>query len=447
MTTTTDARVLDLPLDHVHAAPDNVRSDLGPDDELDQLTASIAEVGVLQPIDVIVHPELGVGDYLVVFGHRRRAASIRAGKTKIPGIVREYQPAQVLVARLIENLHRADLAPLDEARAYLKLKQDHGLAQAEIAQRVGRSEAHVSKRLSLLLLPEPIQDAVDRGRITVTTALGATALAKDQDAMAAVVATVTETDELGIDELNAVVAASVHHQLQLRERAARRQELVDKWEAKGVTILDNPSVAYRHTRAGEKPTHVYVSPHGTVEKYVKADPPAQKKVTSKKQTAAARAAEEAREELLAQRDQAAERREAIYRQILDDQGAYLRSLDWLTRWLAIPGAAEFTDAGAICRLLNLPESNRHWEAQEHALFTYSRRGRDQACAVAVARMLVTIEELLGPELDDPETVTPLDGRDWAFRAQIELLYSILDLYHYEPTAFERVLLDEPKATK
>lgn len=138
------------------------------EDDLDELTHSIRELGVLQPI--VVRPastSTSAGDdaprYELVMGERRWRASIAAGQETIPAIVRETADEDLLRDALLENLHRAQLNPLEEAAAYHQLLTDFGCTQEELAGRIGRSRPQISNTLRLLKLPPLVQRRVASG--------------------------------------------------------------------------------------------------------------------------------------------------------------------------------------------------------------------------------------------------------------------------------------------
>lgn len=122
--------------------------------KLEELTKSIREYGVIQPLVVI---RRGAG-YMLVAGERRLRAAKDAGLTQVPVLVREYDdPARAAIA-LIENIQREDLDPVEEAAAYERLGKEFSLTQAEIAQKVGRSRSYITNMLRLLRLPEWIRE-------------------------------------------------------------------------------------------------------------------------------------------------------------------------------------------------------------------------------------------------------------------------------------------------
>jgi len=133
------------------------------EEALDELAASITEVGLLQPVVV---RSLGSGRYELIMGERRWRASRRAGLEYIPAIVRETPDNELLRDALIENLHRQQLDPLEEAAAYQQLLDDFGATHEQLAQKVGRSRPHISNTLRLLNLPPAVQKRVAAGVIS-----------------------------------------------------------------------------------------------------------------------------------------------------------------------------------------------------------------------------------------------------------------------------------------
>ena len=134
------------------------------DAALDELAASIAARGVIQP--VIVTP-FGPGRWRLVAGERRWRAAQRAQLHEIPALVRELDEREVTALALIENLQREDLNPIEEARAYQRLAEDDGLTQAEIAKLVDKSRSHVANLQRLLSLPGDVVAMVEDGRLSM----------------------------------------------------------------------------------------------------------------------------------------------------------------------------------------------------------------------------------------------------------------------------------------
>jgi ParB family chromosome partitioning protein len=130
------------------------------EEALDELTASVQEVGLLQP--VVVRP-IGGERFELVMGERRWRAAQAAGLTHIPAIVRRTEDHDLLRDALLENLHRAQLNPLEEAAAYQQLLEDFGCTQDELATRVKRSRPQISNTIRLLRLPPTVQRRVAAG--------------------------------------------------------------------------------------------------------------------------------------------------------------------------------------------------------------------------------------------------------------------------------------------
>lgn len=167
---------LELPLDSIHANPKQPRQ-VFDDDALAELSHSIREFGVLQPI--VVRPD-GTG-YELVMGERRLRAAAAAGLAAIPAIVRETADDAMLRDALLENIHRAQLNPLEEAAAYQQLLEEFGATHDELAQRIGRSRPQVSNTIRLLNLPLPVQRRVAAGVLSAGHARALLALSdKDQ---------------------------------------------------------------------------------------------------------------------------------------------------------------------------------------------------------------------------------------------------------------------------
>jgi ParB family chromosome partitioning protein len=133
------------------------------EEALSALADSIREVGILQPVLVRRAGE----HYELIAGERRWRAARRIGLTQIPALVRESDDAAALEQALVENVHRADLNPLEEAAAYQQLIEDFNLTHEEVATRVGRSRAAVTNTLRLLQLPAAVQRLVRDGALTM----------------------------------------------------------------------------------------------------------------------------------------------------------------------------------------------------------------------------------------------------------------------------------------
>ncbi len=133
------------------------------EEELAELAYSIGELGVLQPIVVRPTRENGAQSYELVMGERRWRATQRAGIPTIPAIVRETADDDLLRDALLENLHRSQLNPLEEAAAYQQLLEEFGTTQEELSRRIGRSRPQISNTIRLLRLPPLVQRRVAAG--------------------------------------------------------------------------------------------------------------------------------------------------------------------------------------------------------------------------------------------------------------------------------------------
>ena len=153
------ARFAEIPVTAI--APNAVQPRTHFDEEaLAELVTSIREVGLLQPIVV---RQTGPDAYELVMGERRLRASKEAGLERIPAIVRETADDVMLRDALLENLHRQQLNPLEEAAAYAQLLEDFGATHEELASRIGRSRSTITNTLRLLQLPAPVQRRVAAG--------------------------------------------------------------------------------------------------------------------------------------------------------------------------------------------------------------------------------------------------------------------------------------------
>ena len=156
------------------------------EEALTELTHSIREFGVFQPVVVREIEGAVAGDeprYELIMGERRFRASKRAGKDTIPAIVRSTADEHMLRDALLENLHRAQLNPLEEASAYQQLLADFGITQEQLAERIGRSRPQISNTIRLLKLPEQVQSRVAAGVLTAGHARAILSLDGDADAM------------------------------------------------------------------------------------------------------------------------------------------------------------------------------------------------------------------------------------------------------------------------
>ncbi|HEY2049203.1 MAG TPA: ParB/RepB/Spo0J family partition protein [Caulobacteraceae bacterium] len=160
-----EAGVVELPVELVRPNPEQPRRSFS-QPELDELAESIRERGVIQPIIVRPQPGGGPGEHQIIAGERRWRAAQQAGLRTIPALVRDLTAAEVMEVALIENIQRADLNALEEARGYQMMSERFTRTADEIARVVGKSRSHVANTIRLMRLPAGVQAHVEAGRLT-----------------------------------------------------------------------------------------------------------------------------------------------------------------------------------------------------------------------------------------------------------------------------------------
>lgn len=156
------ATLVEIPVGDIEPNPHQPRVHFD-EEALAELADSIREVGVLQPI--LVRP-LADGRFQLIAGERRWRASRRAGLATVPAVVRSTDDLTSVEQALVENIHRADLTPLEEAAAYQQLIEDFGFTHEQLATRLGKSRTSVTNTLRLLTLPPAIQHLLADGRLS-----------------------------------------------------------------------------------------------------------------------------------------------------------------------------------------------------------------------------------------------------------------------------------------
>lgn len=156
-----EGEVLQLPLSQLDPNPAQPRQDFA-EEALEELAASLAEVGMLQPI--LAAPMNG--RYRIIAGERRFRAAMKAGLTTVPVLVRSLKEQEQVLAALVENLQREDLNPMEAAQAVRLLMDEGSLTQEEAARKLGKSRPAVANLLRLLQLPEAVQALVREGQLT-----------------------------------------------------------------------------------------------------------------------------------------------------------------------------------------------------------------------------------------------------------------------------------------
>jgi ParB family chromosome partitioning protein len=155
-------RVADLDVEAIRPNPYQPRKDFD-EGALDELAASVAQLGIIQPLTVRA---LGDGRYELISGERRLRASRRAGLTRVPCYVREADTEELLEMALVENVQREDLNPVEVAQGYQRLMEEVGLTQEEVAEKVGKSRPSVANTLRLLKLPPRVQASLREGALS-----------------------------------------------------------------------------------------------------------------------------------------------------------------------------------------------------------------------------------------------------------------------------------------
>ena len=220
-----------------------------------ELLHSIKELGVLQPIVV---RELSEGSYELIMGERRLRASKEAGLSKIPAVIRETADENMLRDALLENLHRSDLNPLEEASAYQQLLEDFGITQEELADRIGRSRPRITNTIRLLKLPAQLQRKVAAGVLSAGHARALLGAASEERMVE--LATKVINEGLSVRSLEELVAIDRPESKRGKIQPGKRQDslkgiadqLGDKLgtsvrisigKAKGQIVIDFASVA------------------------------------------------------------------------------------------------------------------------------------------------------------------------------------------------------------
>jgi len=197
-------RPREIPLDQIDHNPFQTRSNLN-EEQLAELAASISANGVVQPI--LVRPLAG-GRFQLIAGERRWRASQMAGKTTVPAILRQVSDEQAMEITIVENLQRADLNPMEQARAFERLSREFHMTQEQMAHRTGKDRASVANFLRLLKLPSAVQARVESGELTFGHARALLALQEP-------------------DEMERAAQRVADHSLSVRQTESLVQELID----------------------------------------------------------------------------------------------------------------------------------------------------------------------------------------------------------------------------
>lgn len=240
---TSPAGQADVAPDQLVAVPGARLANLSPDDivpnaaqprttfdqeDLDELVASIREVGVLQPIVVrpIADAAPGQPQYELVMGERRLRASKLLGLESIPAVVKNTADDAMLRDALLENLHRANLNPLEEASAYQQLLADFGITQDELATRIGRSRPQITNTIRLLRLPTAVQNRVAAGVLSAGHARAILSVG-DEEAMERLADKIVNED-LSVRATEAAAGLVTTKSARRKPSAGRRQGHLDE---------------------------------------------------------------------------------------------------------------------------------------------------------------------------------------------------------------------------
>jgi ParB family chromosome partitioning protein len=213
----------EVALDQIEPNPHQPRRVSG-EETLEELVASIKEHGIIQPLVVTQAP---TGGYQLIAGERRWRAARLAGLARVPVVVKEAAPQQMLELALVENVQRADLNPLEEALAYKQLAEEFDLSQSEIAQRVGKSRVAVTNTLRLLQAAPEIQEALIAGQISEGHARALLGLATHEAQVEALALVIKRA--LNVRQTEALVQS-------LREKAEEKPAAVPKREGSSPEI-------------------------------------------------------------------------------------------------------------------------------------------------------------------------------------------------------------------
>ena len=153
-----------LPIEIVRPNPNQPRRHFSTEAMAD-LAASIREKGILQPLIVRENPK-DSGTYEIVAGERRWRAAQMAQLHRVPALIRDFTDTEVLEVAIIENIQRADLSPIEEARGYRALMESFGHTQEKLAEALGKSRSHITNLLRLLTLPEAVAARIEKGELT-----------------------------------------------------------------------------------------------------------------------------------------------------------------------------------------------------------------------------------------------------------------------------------------
>ncbi len=173
-----------IPIEEIETNPDQPRRSVG---DLEELKLSIESKGILEPLLVRPLPD---GRFRIIAGERRFRAALEAGLAEVPCIELDVPDNEVMEIALIENLHRRDLHPFEEAMGYSSLAEGHGYTQQQIAATIGKSRVSITEAMSLLQIPERLREKCRRADIDARSVLLEIARLDDEDKMEEAIAQV-----------------------------------------------------------------------------------------------------------------------------------------------------------------------------------------------------------------------------------------------------------------
>ena len=219
------AGLMEVPVNAVAPNPKQPRTRFD-DETIAALAASIREVGILQPLVV---RRAGDGRYELIAGERRLRAAKAAGLASVPIVLRDSEDSELLREALIENIHREDLNPIEQAEAFKALLGELGLKQEELADRVGVSRSHIANTIRLLALPLDVQQFLADDKITAGHARAVLSLG-DKDAMSSL-ATRIAAEDLSVRQTEDIVRRFVEAPKDAAEKRRVAEAITEQSDA------------------------------------------------------------------------------------------------------------------------------------------------------------------------------------------------------------------------
>jgi ParB family transcriptional regulator, chromosome partitioning protein len=217
--------LMEVPVNAVAPNPKQPRTRFD-DETIAALAASIREVGILQPLVV---RRAGDGRYELIAGERRLRAAKAAGLASVPIVLRDSEDSELLREALIENIHREDLNPIEQAEAFKALLGELGLKQEELADRVGVSRSHIANTIRLLALPLDVQQFLADDKITAGHARAVLSLG-DKDAMSSL-ATRVAAEDLSVRQTEDIVRRFVEAPKDAAEKRRVAEAITEQSDA------------------------------------------------------------------------------------------------------------------------------------------------------------------------------------------------------------------------